>query len=78
MIFFAPRYFATCTARRPDVPVAPFTSTVSPGLKLARSFKATHDDMQGIAIAAAIISSRPSGTIAHCEDGTTTFSAMLP
>src|SRR5262249_57405103 len=54
MTLFAPRYFAACTARRPDVPVAPFTSTVSPTVKLARSFKATHDDMPGMAIAAAV------------------------
>jgi hypothetical protein len=54
MIFLAPRYFAICTAKRPDAPVAPFTSTISPATKLARSVKATHDDIPGMAIAAAV------------------------
>ena len=44
--FAAPRCFAIRTASRPDVPVAPLTSTVSPATSRARSVSAAHDDIR--------------------------------
>jgi hypothetical protein len=76
--FLAPMYFAIWTARRPAVPVAPFTSTVSPASSFARSFMAAHADMPGLPIAAAVTSSSPSGNATHCPDLTTVLSDMLP
>ena len=57
MTFPAPRCFAICTASRPEMPVAPLTSTTWPGTILVRSCSAAHDDMAGIAIAAAAAAS---------------------
>jgi hypothetical protein len=68
----------SCNLYRQTAGCAGCASTISPATNLARSFKATHDDIPGMAIAAAIMSSRPSGKLVHCDDGTTTFSAMLP
>jgi hypothetical protein len=62
----------------PDAPVAPFTSTVSPATNFARSVSAAHDDMPGIAMAAATVVSRSSGTSMHWDDGTTVTSAIVP
>lgn len=78
MIFLAPRCRAIWTARRPAVPVAPLTSTVSPGLSFARSVKAAQEDMPGLAMAAAVMSSSPFGSATQCASGTTVRSAMLP
>ena len=62
MTLAAPSRLAICTASWPAAPVAPLISTVSPVLSLARSISAAHDDMAGLAIAAAVMSSSPSGT----------------
>ncbi|AJX18939.1 hypothetical protein DO71_5666 [Burkholderia pseudomallei] len=66
------------TASRPDAPVAPFTSTVSPAASRARSVNAAHDDMPGIAMAAAVASSIESGNGMHCAAGTRVRSASAP
>ncbi|KVR61123.1 hypothetical protein WK16_18220 [Burkholderia ubonensis] len=76
--FAAPRCFAIRTASRPDAPVAPLTSTVSPAARRARSVSAAHDDNPGIAIAAAVTSSSASGSGTHCASGTTVRSAIAP
>ena len=39
---------------------------------------AAHDDIAGIAIAAAVASSKPSGSGTRCDAFTTVRSAMLP
>ncbi|KVT44289.1 hypothetical protein WK52_16770 [Burkholderia multivorans] len=74
----APRCFATRTASRPDAPVAPLTSTVSPAVMRARSVSAAHDDIAGFAIAAAVTSSRSSSSGTHCVSGTIVRSAIAP
>lgn len=74
----APRYFAICTASRPEAPVAPLTSTVSPRAKRARSVSAAQDDMPGIAIAAAVTSSSASGRGMQCAARTRVRSAIAP
>jgi hypothetical protein len=53
-------------------------STVSPALSLARSLSAAHDDMPGLAIAAAVTSSSPSGSGPICIAGATANSAIAP
>ncbi len=78
MTFAAPKCLAICTARRPAAPVAPLTSTVSPSLSFARSLKAAHDDIPGLAMAAAVTSSSPSGGATQCAEDATVLSAMLP
>ncbi len=70
MTFAAPSRLAICTASWPAAPVAPLTGTVSPALNWARSVNAPHDDMAGLAIAAAVMSASPSGTGRNCVDGT--------
>ena len=66
------------TAIRPDAPVAPFTSTVSPGRSRARSANAAQDAMPGLASAAADTSSNSSGNGSRCDAGTTVRFAIAP
>jgi hypothetical protein len=58
----APSRPASATAIRPDAPVAPSTSTVSPGCSAARRVSASQAPTAGLMIAAAVTSSRPSGS----------------
>jgi hypothetical protein len=73
-----PRYLATWTASYPATPVAPRTSTVSPGSSLARHSNASHDDIAGFGRAAADSSSTASGIGRKYARGTTVCSAIVP
>jgi hypothetical protein len=59
----APIRAASATAIRPDTPVAPSTSTVSPGCSMARRVSASQAPTPGLIMAAAVSSSRPSGRV---------------
>ncbi len=61
MTRFAPRWRATWMASWPATPVAPMMRTVSPAARPARSFSVIQADMPGLAMAAAVASSRDSG-----------------
>ncbi len=74
----APRYLATCTACLPLTPVAPFTSTVSPGCRRARPSNAPQDAIPGLPRAAAVTSSIVSGNGSVRRRETTVRSAMEP
>ena len=65
MTLLAPRCLAIWMAKRLDLPVAPLIKTVSPDCNFARSVSAAHDDMPGLAIAAAVQSSISSGNGIH-------------
>lgn len=71
MIFAAPRWRAICTAKESAAPVAPLTRTGSPVLSFARSVSAAQEDMPGLAMDAAVMSSISSGRGMHCAEGTT-------
>ncbi|MOA50591.1 hypothetical protein D3C78_1736240 [compost metagenome] len=58
--------------------MAPLIKTVWPDLKPARNTNAAHDDIAGLAIAAAVRSSIPSGKRTTSFSLTTVCSAKLP
>jgi hypothetical protein len=49
-----------------------------PRLQLGAFREAAQDDIPGLAMAAAVASSSPSGNARQCAEGTTVCSAMLP
>src|SRR5262249_21764976 len=74
----APRSFASCTNIVPNGPVAPSTSTFSPGTSLAPSRSPISALTPTTPTAAALTSSIPSGTGAHADSSTHTYSASDP
>ena len=72
----APSARATWTASRPEVPVAPWTSTVAPSAPSRLS--GSQLDAAGFTIAAAVASDTPSGTSTVARSGTAARRASMP
>ena len=74
----APRCLAICTAIRPALPVAPSTSTDSPGASSARRRSPTQDDIPGFIAAAIATASTPSGSAPARRRSISARSAIVP
>jgi hypothetical protein len=74
----APWRVASCVAIRPEVPVAPSTSTAWPAPSSPSQNSVFQAPMPGLVTAAAVTSSTPSGTGSHMPRRTSACSAIPP